>query len=226
MRILALGDIVGSDTVPYLQKHLSALQRQEKIDFTVANGENVSEIRGILPKDAIGILDSGVDLITLGNHAFGYKEIYSFLDANEQKIIRPANFPPSAPGNGYTVVSVANLTAFRLRMRKGKQFIAIPTTFEDIVPEDMKIEKLSSDQKYFRLSIDANTPIDTYTDLLGKITKATLDRYPTEWGCCSRYEACSDAGSCIHPDKEFALKCAYRKNLNAGRIFYGKNRTK
>ena len=128
-------------------------------------------------------------------------------------------------GNGYTVLSVANLTAFRLRMRKGKQFVAIPTTFEDIVPEDMKIEKLSSDQKYFRLSIDADTPIDTYTELLVKITKATLDRYPTEWGCCSRYEACSDASSCIHPDKEFALKCAYRKNLNAGRIFYGKNKT-
>lgn len=106
MRILALGDVVGSDTVPYLQKHLPAIQRQEKIDFTVANGENVSEIRGILPKDAVGILDAGVDLITLGNHAFGYKDIYSFLDTNDQKIIRPANFPPSAPGNGYTVCNV------------------------------------------------------------------------------------------------------------------------
>lgn len=106
MRILALGDIVGSDTVSYLQKHLSQVQKNEKIDFTVANGENVSEIRGIVPKDAIGILEAGVDLITLGNHAFGLKEIYPFLDANEQKIIRPANFPPTAPGNGYTVLNV------------------------------------------------------------------------------------------------------------------------
>jgi len=106
MRILALGDVVGSDTVPYLQKHLSQVQKNEKIDFTVANGENVTEIRGIAPKDALGILDAGVDLITLGNHAFGLKEIYPFLDANEQKIIRPANFPPTAPGSGYTVLNV------------------------------------------------------------------------------------------------------------------------
>ncbi|MBQ8310386.1 MAG: YmdB family metallophosphoesterase [Clostridia bacterium] len=106
MRILTLGDVVGSDTVPYLRAHLSEVQRTEKIDFTVANGENVTEIRGISPKDATGLLDAGVDLITLGNHAFGLKEIYPFLDANDQKIIRPANFPPTAPGNGYTILNV------------------------------------------------------------------------------------------------------------------------
>lgn len=106
MRILALGDIVGSDTVAYLKNNLPAVQKKEGIDFTVANGENVSEIRGISAADARGILDAGVDLITLGNHAFGIRDIGDFLDSNPQRIIRPANFPPAAPGNGYTVVKV------------------------------------------------------------------------------------------------------------------------
>lgn len=106
MRILTLGDIVGSDTVGYLKKKLPRLQKEEKIDFTVANGENVTEIRGISAFDAQEILGAGVDFITLGNHAFGMHDIGAFLDNNPQKIIRPANYPPSAPGNGYAIINV------------------------------------------------------------------------------------------------------------------------
>ena len=106
MRILTLGDIVGSDTVGYLKKKLPSLQMQEKIDLTVANGENVTDIRGISALDAREILDAGVDLITLGNHAFGMRDIGDFLDANPQRIIRPANYPAAAPGSGDTVLNV------------------------------------------------------------------------------------------------------------------------
>ncbi len=106
MRILALGDIVGSETVFYLQKHLRSVQTKERIDFTVANGENVTEIRGISSADAAAILDAGVDLITLGNHAFGMKDILPYLDANDRFIIRPANYPSAVPGNGYTLRTV------------------------------------------------------------------------------------------------------------------------
>ena len=91
MRILALGDIVGGATVDYLKSKLWGLRCKEKIDFTVANGENVSDIRGICATDAEALLDTGIDLLTLGNHAFGMKDIYSYLDANEHCIIRPAN---------------------------------------------------------------------------------------------------------------------------------------
>ena len=106
MRILALGDIVGSTTVEYLKKNLPAIQRREQIDLTVANGENVTEIRGICAADAQAILDAGVDLVTLGNHAFQMRDIGDFLDANERRIIRPANYPAAAPGSGYTVLNV------------------------------------------------------------------------------------------------------------------------
>ena len=106
MRILALGDIVGHVAIDYLAEKLWAFRSQNKIDFCVANGENATEIRGISAADAEKILDTGVDLITLGNHAFGMKDIYSYLDANEHCIIRPANYPTDAPGVGYTVCDV------------------------------------------------------------------------------------------------------------------------
>ena len=106
MRILALGDVVGHVAIDYLAEKLWAFRSKEKIDFCVANGENATEIRGISAADAEAILDTGVDLITLGNHAFGMKDIYSYLDANEHCIIRPANYPTDAPGVGYTICDV------------------------------------------------------------------------------------------------------------------------
>ena len=105
MRILALGDVVGTATVDYLRHTLWDFRRRNSIDFTVANGENTSEIRGLSAADAQALLDTGIDLLTLGNHAFGKRDLYPFLE-NSNSIIRPANFPPIAPGSGYTVVNV------------------------------------------------------------------------------------------------------------------------
>ena len=106
MRILALGDVVGHVAIDYLADKLWAFRSKEKIDFCVANGENATEIRGISAADAEALLGTGVDLITLGNHAFGMRDVYSYLDANEHSIIRPANYPTDAPGVGYTVCDV------------------------------------------------------------------------------------------------------------------------
>ena len=105
MRILALGDVVGSATVDYLRHTLWDFRRRNAIDFTVANGENTSEIRGLSATDAQALLDTGIDLLTLGNHAFGKRDLYPFLE-NSNSIIRPANFPPIAPGSGYAIVNV------------------------------------------------------------------------------------------------------------------------
>ena len=104
MRILALGDVVGTRTIEYLQSKLWSFRTKERIDFVIANGENASEIRGLSAKDAKKLLDCGIDVVTLGNHAFGMRDIYPLLD-EETRIIRPANYPPEAPGAGYTVFS-------------------------------------------------------------------------------------------------------------------------
>lgn len=106
MKILCIGDIVGVRAIEYLKKNLWRLRDSQKIDYVIANGENASEIHGVSAKDAQAILDSGVDFITLGNHTWNKRDIYQFLDANGECIIRPANYPGSAPGYGYAIVDI------------------------------------------------------------------------------------------------------------------------
>lgn len=102
MNILALGDIVGTQTIEYLRTRLWDVRREHRIDLVVANGENTSDIHGLSAKDAHALLDCGIDLITLGNHAFGKRDLAALLDESD-RIIRPANYPPEVAGSGYTV---------------------------------------------------------------------------------------------------------------------------
>ena len=105
MKILALGDVVGKSAVAYLEKNLWSKRQELGADIVVVNGENASDIYGIDENDAKTLLSSGADVITLGNHAFGKKNIFNLLsDSNE--IIRPANYPPLAPGGGYTIINI------------------------------------------------------------------------------------------------------------------------
>ena len=105
MKILAIGDIVGTKSIDYLKSKLWGVRDRYGIDLTVANGENASDIHGLSASDATAILDAGVDVITLGNHSFGKRDLYSRL-GDCDNIIRPANYPPLAPGGGYTTVNV------------------------------------------------------------------------------------------------------------------------
>lgn len=105
MKILAIGDVVGKRAVDHLQKKLWDIRKELKADFTVVNGENASDIYGIDENEANAILSAGADVITLGNHAFGRKNIFAMLSESES-IIRPANYPPLAPGGGYTILNI------------------------------------------------------------------------------------------------------------------------
>ena len=105
MKILAIGDVVGKKALEHLKNNLWNIRDKYKIDFVVANGENASDIYGMSASDAETLLSSGVDLITLGNHAFSRRDIFSLL-GDSQNIIRPANYPPLAPGGGYTILNI------------------------------------------------------------------------------------------------------------------------
>lgn len=106
MKILTIGDIVGAISIEYLSKNLSKFLRENKVDFVIANAENASEIKGLSKNDAEALFNLGVDFITLGNHTYGKKDIYSFLDDNDYRMIRPCNFPAKSPGSGYATVNV------------------------------------------------------------------------------------------------------------------------
>lgn len=105
MKILALGDVVGSGGCEKIRKSLPSIKRKYNIDFCIANGENSAVGNGILPFSADYLFSSGVDFITGGNHTFRRNEIYSYLDEND-RIIRPYNIHPSSPGNGYGIVDM------------------------------------------------------------------------------------------------------------------------
>ena len=116
MNILAIGDVVGSIGCEHLRSKLPTLKKLKNIDMVICNGENSADGNGITPASADHLFDSGVDVITLGNHSFRRREIYDYLDENEN-IIRPLNFPEdTTPGKGvciydmgYTQVAVINL---------------------------------------------------------------------------------------------------------------------
>ncbi len=109
MRIMLIGDIVGSDGVEYLRSHLGTLKNLNKIDFVVANGENSTPVgKGINIETAKTLYGCGVDVITMGNHTYNHKDIYELFD-NDFPVLRPANLPSSNEGAGYTVCDICGV---------------------------------------------------------------------------------------------------------------------
>jgi 2',3'-cyclic-nucleotide 2'-phosphodiesterase len=123
--ILFIGDVVGGLGRRTLLALLPGLVQRYEPTFVVVNAENVAGGLGITPKIADELLGAGVDVITLGNHAYHRKEIYPYLDA-EERIIRPANYLRSQPGRGWAIVErggarlgVVNLSG-NLYLRAGR----------------------------------------------------------------------------------------------------------
>ena len=104
MKILAVGDIVGNSGVKKLKETLKEIKESKKIDFVIVNGENAGEGMGITEKNFKDIIEENVDVITMGNHTWGKKDIFKFI--NSPKIIRPANYCRGVPGKGYGIYEV------------------------------------------------------------------------------------------------------------------------
>ena len=102
MRVLFLGDIVGRPGRRAVKELLPSLYEEYDPHLVIANGENAAGGNGITRKTADEIFLSGVDILTMGNHVWDQKEVYDFID-EEDRIIRPANYPPDTPGRGYVI---------------------------------------------------------------------------------------------------------------------------
>jgi len=108
-RILFVGDVVGGIGRRTLLECLPVLAERLQPTFVVVNGENSAGGLGITPKIADQMFAAGVDVITLGNHAYHHREIYPYLE-NHDRIIRPANYLRSQPGRGSCVVEHAGVS--------------------------------------------------------------------------------------------------------------------
>lgn len=102
MNIVFIGDIYGSPGRAGLRKALPAIRERHAPDFIIANGENSAGGKGITPRIAKELLDLGVDVLTGGNHSFAVRGSEALHD-EEDRLLRPANFPPGTPGRGMGV---------------------------------------------------------------------------------------------------------------------------
>jgi 2',3'-cyclic-nucleotide 2'-phosphodiesterase len=98
-----IGDIVAKPGRKLVEMHLPSLIAQHKLDFVVANVENIAHGFGVTPETADELLRMGADVLTSGNHIWDKKEIIEYIQT-ENRLLRPANYPKVAPGKGHVVV--------------------------------------------------------------------------------------------------------------------------
>lgn len=105
MRVAVIGDIIGNPGRRTLKEFFPEYRKVKKLDFVIANGENAVSGSGITYPAMNELFNSGIDVITMGNHTWSKKEILSFINT-EERLIRPANYPEGTPGKGFVTVDV------------------------------------------------------------------------------------------------------------------------
>jgi metallophosphoesterase (TIGR00282 family) len=156
LRILFIGDISASSGRRAISKILPDLRDRYDLDFVIANGENAAGGLGITQPTAHELFNTGIDVITLGNHAFSKKDALEYV-AKEAHLLRPANFPPGNPGKGWDVfyteegnpIAVINLIGRTFMnpaddpFRTADQIISEASEKTDVIIVDMHAEATS-----------------------------------------------------------------------------------
>ena len=106
MKVLAIGDLIGNAGIKKMKSVLGKLREKEQINFTIVNAENSAEGMGITKKNFEDILEANIDVITMGNHTWGKKDIFQFID--HPKLLRPANYARGVVGKGYNIYNLNN----------------------------------------------------------------------------------------------------------------------
>jgi metallophosphoesterase (TIGR00282 family) len=122
MRILLIGDIVGKPGRQICARAVAGLRAEQQIDLVVANAENAAGGSGLTPAIYRELLAAGIDVVTLGDHAYKRREIFSVLES-EPRIVRPANYPADAPGRGLAIVHTAGGVPVAVFVLLGRVFM-------------------------------------------------------------------------------------------------------
>jgi metallophosphoesterase (TIGR00282 family) len=142
IKILFIGDIVGRSGRNVVKHFLSDLKAEEKVDFVIANGENLSAGKGITFGKYEEMINVGIDYFTSGNHIWNNRDIIPYMKDKSVKVLRPANYPNDPPGLGYATVDVdgTKLTIINLMGR-----VFIPGLFDDPFAKAKEIVDANSD---------------------------------------------------------------------------------
>jgi 2',3'-cyclic-nucleotide 2'-phosphodiesterase len=141
VRVLFIGDVVGSPGRRGLEKAMPGLRERHAPDLVIVNGENSAGGLGITEGTAEEMFAAGADVITTGNHVYRHRDAYEFLDRAE-RVVRPANYPHGNPGKGHTVVEVAGRRVAVVNLSGAVQLKVARSPFAEI---DSLLERLEAD---------------------------------------------------------------------------------
>lgn len=123
----------------------------------------------------------------------------------------------------YSSVKFRSSLICKLKMRGKKWYISIPNRLREVIPENIETTKTASEGQFLRIAFEQLTDSEALS-LIEEATLLAIELIPKEFDCCARFEECSNAKVCIHPNPAFSMLCGYRKILKSGRVFYGENR--
>ncbi len=123
MKILFLGDVFGKPGRQAVQRLVPRLIARERVDLVVANAENSASGVGVTPDTADELLAAEVNLLTSGNHIWAKREILPYLDRPGSRLLRPANYPPGAPGRGRAVIETPDGRKLGVLNLEGRVFM-------------------------------------------------------------------------------------------------------
>lgn len=121
IKILFIGDIVGEPGYKIVQTFLKSIVTNNRIDFVIANGENLADGRGITPKEGAKLFELGVNVLTGGNHIFEKQQFQEYTK-QEKNILRPLNYPKGTYGNGFVIHNVDD-TSIMVVSLQGRSFM-------------------------------------------------------------------------------------------------------
>jgi 2',3'-cyclic-nucleotide 2'-phosphodiesterase len=154
MRVLFIGDIVGSPGRQIVRDRLADLVAQRQIDLVIANGENSASGFGITPRLADELLKLGIDVLTGGNHSWDRKEILEYMP-HEPRLLRPGNFPEGNVGSGVFVGTAKNGVKYGVLNLQGRVFM---TPIDDPFKKaDNELAKLPADLGFVLVDMHAET---------------------------------------------------------------------
>jgi metallophosphoesterase (TIGR00282 family) len=131
MRVLFIGDVVGSPGRRGLREAMPALREEHAPDLIVVNGENSAGGMGITERTANDIFGAGAGVITSGNHVYRHRDAYDFID-REERLVRPANYPQGSPGRGHTVVEVGEMRVAVINLSGGVGLTVARSPFDTV----------------------------------------------------------------------------------------------
>lgn len=154
MRILFIGDIVGSPGRRIVHDRLADIVEQSKVDLVIANGENAAAGFGITPRITEELLATGIEVLTGGNHSWDRREIIDHIP-HEPRLLRPANFPEGNPGGGVFMGTAKNGVKYAVLNLQGRVFL--PPIEDPFRMADRELAKLPAEVALVVVDMHAET---------------------------------------------------------------------